>query len=161
MSGDCRRTARGPWGVGEGEGLLLEGFDERDEALRLDDRVDCGLRRRRVILNRVVIVVRRGPGRTLEMTGAHGQAETGLARAAGQGAADRFHLANELSDGGGRRVRVAQLDCRLTRRVRGDCTRGDRQQPQKRNAAGLQQGACDGAPQTNPLFHTGCGAATQ
>ena len=125
MSGDCRGPARGPREIGEGEGALLEGFDECDDALGLDNRIDRRLRRRRIVLNGIVVVMLVGPCPTKQVRVARRQPQSKLmlARLAGERTADRPYLANESSDGGGGVVRVARA---------GGCPRSVR----RRRAAG-------------------------
>jgi hypothetical protein len=137
----------------KGKRPLFERFDKDTELAQCQKRIDVEMRRRGVVLNRIVVIDMAAAGAALEVRAACDQRRPDFMNA-GERRADAGCLAGELLEDEGVRLRLRDVCAGMQGPVGlcGDAC-GHRQEPQHRDAANLDQEACDGSPQPRPLFH--------
>lgn len=142
--------------------MLFENLDEYSQLPQGRGRVGIEVRRRRIVLNRVVIVVRarKAMGGALEMRPASDERRLDLVHA-GHRPADARGAARHSFEDRGAGLSVRDVCSRVRGPVRRRCGTGrNRQQPEENDAESLNEVARDGEPRLRSLFHTGNAVST-
>lgn len=133
---------------------MFERLDEKIQPPQVQERIDGEVRSRGVVLNGIVVVRMTGANGALEMRAACDERRADFVHARAR-RAEISRLAGELVENEGVDLRPGGVRASV-QMARGRCGSavGNRQQPQKRDAAELDKEARDGNPQPRPLFHT-------